>query len=226
MFVFRADRKTKWPPQPLIGWYIFDFSATTERNLPRLERKEELKVLDPVLGFFLADQKNKMVASNWLRHFQLLLWNHRMEFAALGNKHSTSSTKFVFFGKAKWLPHALIGSTYSTKVMVLGRSKENIMSARPLIGWGIFDCSPGIVEWSLMKLNRKQENVTSSTNLRFFGLIGKLRWPPWPLIGLKTFDCFSEAAERIFITWQEARTSTLFVFSGRSGNQYGCTYLW
>ena len=69
--------KTRWPPWPLIGWDILDFcSETAKRNLTKLERKQDLNVLYQVC-VFRADQKNKMaaLASDWLRHFGLLLWN-------------------------------------------------------------------------------------------------------------------------------------------------------
>ena len=69
--------KTKWPPLPLIGWDIFDFSSeTTEWNSMKHHRKEDLNVLYQVC-VFRADRKNKMaaLASDWLRHFRLLLWN-------------------------------------------------------------------------------------------------------------------------------------------------------
>ena len=81
-FVFRADRKTKWPPWPLIGWDIFDFSSkTAELNSTKLDRKQDLKAQYQVC-VFRADRKNKMatLASDWLRHFQLLLWNCWTEF--------------------------------------------------------------------------------------------------------------------------------------------------
>ena len=74
--------KTRWPPWPLIGWDIFDFSSeTAERNLTKLDRKQDLNVLYQVC-VFRADRKNKMaaLASDWLRHFRLLLWNHWTEF--------------------------------------------------------------------------------------------------------------------------------------------------
>ena len=123
--------KTRWPPWPLIGWDIFNFSSeTAERNLTKLDRKLDLNVLyqvcvfqadrkkkdghpglwlaetfstsplKPLNGiqrnftgskistsstksvFFRADWKNKMavLASHWLRHFRLLLWNRWTEF--------------------------------------------------------------------------------------------------------------------------------------------------
>ena len=79
--VFRANWK-KWPSWPLIGWDIFDFfSETAERNSTKLDRKQDLNVLYQVC-VFQADQKNKMaaLASDWLRHFRLLLWNRWTEF--------------------------------------------------------------------------------------------------------------------------------------------------
>ena len=78
-FVFFGPiRKTKWPPWPLNGWDIFDFSSeTTERNSLKLDRKQDLNALYQVY-VLRADRKNKMaaLASDWLRHFRLLLWNH------------------------------------------------------------------------------------------------------------------------------------------------------
>ena len=35
-----------------------------------------------------------------------------------------------------------------------------------------------------------------SSKYVFFGLIGKIRWPPWPLIGWDIFDFFEETTER------------------------------
>ena len=82
-FVFFGPiAKTRWPPWPLIGWDIFDFSSeTAEQNSTKLYRKVDLNVLYQVC-VFRADWKNKMaaLASNWLRHFRLLLWNRWTEF--------------------------------------------------------------------------------------------------------------------------------------------------
>ena len=79
--IFGQIGKTRWTPWPLIGWDIFDFSSkTAERNSTKLHRKQDLKVLYQVC-VFRADRKNKMaaLASDWLRHFRLLLWNRLME---------------------------------------------------------------------------------------------------------------------------------------------------
>ena len=69
--------KPRWPPRPLIGWDIIDFSSeTAEPNGKKLNRKQDLKVLYQVC-VFRADRKNKMapMASDLLRRFWLLLWN-------------------------------------------------------------------------------------------------------------------------------------------------------
>ena len=45
--------KTRWPPWPLIGWDIFDFSSeTAERNSTKLDRKQDLNVLYQVCVFW------------------------------------------------------------------------------------------------------------------------------------------------------------------------------
>ena len=65
-----------------LTFHIFDFSSeTAERNSTKLDRKQDLNVLYQVC-VFRADRKNKMaaLASDWLRHFRLLLWNHWLEF--------------------------------------------------------------------------------------------------------------------------------------------------
>ena len=71
---FGPIRKTRWPPWPLIGWDIFDFSSkTAEQNSTKLDSKQDLNILYQVC-LFRADWKNKMaaIASGSLRHFRLL----------------------------------------------------------------------------------------------------------------------------------------------------------
>ena len=73
--------KTRWPPWPLICWDIFDFySKTVEWNSTKFDRKQDLNVLYEIC-VFQADRKNKMatLASDWLRHFRLLIWNRWTE---------------------------------------------------------------------------------------------------------------------------------------------------
>ena len=45
-FVFiRQNGKPRWPPWSLIGRDFFDFSATVERNLTKLDRKQAIHIL-------------------------------------------------------------------------------------------------------------------------------------------------------------------------------------
>ena len=169
--------KTRWPPWSLIGWDIFDFaSETAERNSTKLDRKQDLNVLYQV-WVFRADRKNKMatLASDWLRHFRLLLWNRWTELnETLQEARSQCPLPSLCF---------------------LGRSEKQ--DGRP--GFWLaetFSTSP------LKLLNGIWWNLTGSkilmsfTKFVFFEPIGKTRWPPWPLIGLDIFDISSETAER------------------------------
>ena len=136
--VFGPIGKTRWLPWPLIGWDIFDFfSETAVRNSTKLDRKQDLNALYQVC-VFRADRKNKMatLASDWLRHFQLLLWNRWTEFnetwqEARSQRHLPS---FMFFEP--------IGKT---------------LPPWPLIGWDIFDFSSENAERNSTKLDRKQD---------------------------------------------------------------------
>ena len=139
-FVFSGPLvKTRWPPWPLIGWDIFDFSSeTAERNLRNFDRKQDLNVLYQVC-VFRADRKNNMaaLASDWLRHFRLLLWNRWMEFNETWQEARSQHPlqRFWFFrpiGKTRWPPWLLIG-------------------------WDIFDFSSETAERNSTKLDRKQD---------------------------------------------------------------------
>ena len=159
-----------------LTFHIFDFfSETTERNLTKLYRKVDLNILYQVC-VFRADRKNKMaaLASDWLRHFRLLLWNRWTEFNETWQEARSQRP----------LP----------SLCFLGRSEKQ--DGRPGL-WLVetFSTSP------LKPLNRIHRNLTgskismSSTKFVFFGLIGKTWWPPWPLIGWDIFDFSSETAE-------------------------------
>ena len=169
--------KTRWPPWPLIGWDIFDFSSeTAEQNSTKLDGKQAFDILYQVC-VLRADRKNKMaaLASDWLRHFRLLLWNGWTEFKET-------------WQEARFQRSLLI-------VCFLGRSEKQ--DGRPGLWLAeTFSTSP------LKPLNGIQWNLTgskismSSTKFVFFGPIGKTRWPPWPLIGWDIFNFSSETAER------------------------------
>ena len=70
---FGLIRKTRWPPWPMIGWDIFDFSSeTAERNSTKLDRKQDLKASTKFV-FFKSIRKTRLLPR--LRHFRLFLWN-------------------------------------------------------------------------------------------------------------------------------------------------------
>ena len=162
---------------PSLTFHILDFSSeTTEQNATKLDRKQELNILYQVC-VFRADQKNKMaaLASDWLRHFRLLFWNHWTEFnetwqEARSRRPLPSLCFLSRSEKQDGCPGLWLAETFSTS--------------------------------SLKPLNGIQRNLTgikistSSTKFVFFWPIGKTRWPPWPLIGWDIFDFITETAER------------------------------
>ena len=217
--------KTRWPPWPLIGWDIFDFSSeTAERNSTKLDRKQDLKALYQVC-VFRADRKNKMaaLASDWLRHFRLLLWNRWTEFNKTWQEARSQRPlpSLCFSGRSEkqdgrpglWLAETfstsslklqngiqqnLIGSKISkpsTKFVFFGPIGKTRWPPRPLIGWDIFDFSVETTEWNFQRILTGSKITMPSTKFVFFGPIGKTRWPPWPLICWDIFDFSSETAE-------------------------------
>ena len=202
--------KTRWPPWPLIGWDIFDFSSeTAEQNSTKLDRNQDLNALYQVC-VFRADRKNKMaaLASDWLRHFRLLLWNRRREFNETWQKARSQSP----------LPSLCFS----------GQSEKQ--DGRPGLWLAeIFSTSP------MKPLNRIQQNLIGSkiskpsTKFVFFGPIRKTRWLPWPLIGRDIFDFSSETAEPNSTKLdrkQDLNALYQACFSGRSEKQNGHPDLW
>ena len=168
--------KTRWPPWPLIGWNIFHFSETAERNSRKVDRKQDLNALYQVC-VFRADRKNKTaaLAPDWLRHFLLLLLNCWTEFNETWPEARSQ----------RFLP-SFCFSGWSEK-----------QDGRPCL-WLAETCSNS----SLKIINRIQRNLTGSkistvsTKFVVFKPIGKTRWLPWPLIGWDIFDLSSETAKR------------------------------
>ena len=164
------------------------------------------------------------LASDWLRHFRLLLWNRWTEFNETWQEARSQCPlpSLCFSGRSEkqdgrpclWLAETFSTSplkplngiqrnvtgskisTSSTKFVFLGTIKKK-QDGRPGL-WLVetFSTSPR------KPLNGIQRNLTgskistSSTKFVFFGPIRKTRWPPWPLIGWDIFDFSSEIAER------------------------------
>ena len=217
--------KTRWPPWPLIGWDIFYFfSETSELNSTKLDRKQDLNVLYQVC-VFRADRKNKMaaLASDWLRHFQLLLLNHWTEMNKTWQeaRYQCPLPSLCFSGRSEkqdGRPGFWLAESFSTSPLKpLNGIQRNLTGSKisMLLPSLCFsgrsekqDGRPGL--WlaetyftsSLKPLNGIQRNLTgskistSSTKFVFFGLMEKTRWLFWRLIGWDIFNFFSETAER------------------------------
>ena len=164
--------KTRWPPWPLIGWDIFDFSSeTAERNSTKLDRKQDLNVLYQVC-VFRADRKNKMAAlakppKRWhivLRCTMcgplglLLCWSENQDGHPgrwLAETFSTSPLK-PLNGILRNLTGSKI-SMSSTKFVFFGPIGKTRWPPWPLIGWDIFDLSSETADRNSTKHNRKQD---------------------------------------------------------------------
>ena len=194
ILLFGSIGKTRWPPWPLIGWDIFDFSSETiKQNSTKLDRKQDLNVLYQVC-VFRADQKIKMaaLASDWLRHFRLLLWNRWMEFNETWQEARSQCPlpSLCFSGRSEkqhGRPGLWMAKTFSTSPL-----KPLIWIERNLIGSKI---------------------SMSSTKFVFFGPIRKQKWPPW-LILQKGGTLYSGA--RYVAVWASCFLSFWRVFVGES----------
>ena len=205
---FRPIGKTRWPPWPLIGWDIFDFSSeTAERNSTKLDRKQDLNVLYQVF-VFRADRKNKMaaLASDWLRHFRLLLWNLWTEFKETWQEARSQRPlpSLCFLGRSEkqdgrpglWLAETFIhfsSETFERNSTKLDRKQDlNVL-----------------YQVCVFRADRKNKMAALASDwLRRFRL---LLWME-----------FNE-------TWQEPRSQRLLpslCFSGRSEKQDGRPGLW
>ena len=163
------------------------------------------------------------LASDWLRHFRLLLWNHWTEFNDTWQEARSQRPlpSLCFSGQSEkqdvcpglWLAETfstsplkrlngiqrnLIGSkilTSSTKFVFFGPIGKTRWPPWPLIGWDIFDFTSETAERNSTKLNRKQDlNVLYQVCV--FRANRKNKMAPWPLIGWDIFDFFSETAKR------------------------------
>ena len=183
----------------------FRFSSEiTERNWTKLDRKQDLNVLYQVC-VFRADRKNKMaaLASDWLRHIRLLLWSRWTEFNETWQEARSQLP----------LPSLCFSGCSEKQDGCLGLWLAETFSSSPL-----------------KPLNGIQQNLTGSkistfsTTFVIFGPIGKLRWPPWPLIGWNIFYFSSETAERYSTKLdrkQDLNVLPSLCFSGRSEKQDG-----
>ena len=163
------------------------------------------------------------MASDWLRHFRLLLWNRWMEFNETYQEARSQRPlpSLCFSGRSEkqdgrpglWLAETfstsplkplngnernLTGSkisTPSTKFVFFGPIGKTRWPPWPLIGWDIFDFSSETPEPNSMKLDRKQD-LKALYQVCVFRADRKNKMAAWPLIGWDIFDFSVETAER------------------------------
>ena len=158
--------KTRWPPWPLIGWDIFNFSSeTAERNSTKLDMKQDLNVLYQVC-VFRADRKNKMaaLASDWLKHFRLLLWNRWTEFNDTWQEARSQRPlpSFCFSGRSEkqdGRPGLWLAETFSTSPLKplneLNETWQEARYQRPLpslcfLGWSEKQDGLSVKRWHIV----------------------------------------------------------------------------
>ena len=110
--------KTRWPPWPLIGWDIFDFSSETAVPLNRIQWNltgSKISMSSTKFVFLGRSEKQDGRPGLWLAETfstSSLKPLNGIQRNLTGSKISTSSNKFVFFWplwKTRWPPSALIG---------------------------------------------------------------------------------------------------------------------
>ena len=193
---------------------IFDFSSeTAEWNSTKLGRKQDLNALYQVC-VFRADRKNKMaaLASDWLRHFRLLLWNRWTEFNETWHEASSQcllprscfSGRSGTFSTSPMKPlNGIQGnltesnvSMSSTKFVFFGLIHKTIWPPLPLIGWDIF----WLFLWNhwteFKETWQKASSQCPLPSLCFSGWSIKQYGRPGLWLAETYFDFFSETTER------------------------------
>ena len=163
------------------------------------------------------------LASDWLRHFRLLLWNRWTEFnetwqearsqrplpclCFLGRSEKQDGRPGLWFAETfstsplkplNGIQRYLTGSKISkpsTKFVFFGPIGKTRWPPCPLIGRDIFDFSSEITEPNSTKFDRKQDLKTLYQVCVFRANL-KARWAPRPLIGWDIFDFSLETTER------------------------------
>ena len=149
------------------------------------------------------------LASDWLWHFQLLLWNRWTKFNETWQEARSQCLlpSLCFSGRSEkrnGRPGLWLAETFSTSPL------------KPLNGIH-------------RKLIRSKIS-TPSTKFMLFGPIGKTRWPPLPLIGWDIFDFSSQTAEQYSTKLDRKQVLNVFyqvcVFWADRKKQYGRPCLW
>ena len=133
---FRLLLWNRWtefsPPWTMIDWDFFDFSATGEREFNKTWQEARSQCPLPTLCFSgRSETKLIALASDWLRHFQLLLWIRWTEFNETWQEIRTERLlQSVCFGpirKPSWPPWNLIGWDVLSVCVTAQRKPTNMV---------------------------------------------------------------------------------------------------
>ena len=160
-------------------WLAETFSTSPLKSLNRIQQNltgSKISTSSTKIVFFGQIRITRWPPwpSDWLRHFRLLLWYRWTEFNETWQEARSQPPlpSLCFLGRSEkqdGCPCLLLAETFSTSPL------------KPLNG----------IQGNLTG----SKISTSSTKFVFFRLIGKTRWPPWPLIGWDIFDFSSETAK-------------------------------
>ena len=227
-----------------LTFHIFNFSSeTTEQNSMKLDWKQDLNFFYQVC-VFRANPKNTVVAlaSDWLRHFRLLLWNSltKLNETWLEARYQLPLPSLCFSGQSEkqdGRPGLWFVEPFSTSLKPLNKIQRNLTGSKISTSSTKFvffrpiqkqDGRPGLwldetFSTSLLKpLNGIQRNLigrmisTSSTKFVLFGPIGKTRWPPclWLAETFSTSLKLLNGIQRNLTGSKISKSFTEFVFFG------------
>ena len=218
--------KTRWPPWPLIGWDIFDFSSETA---------EGRHIYD--WNIINCDVKQPI--------YLTITWNGRTEFNKTRQEPRSHRPlpSLCFLGRSQkqdGRPGLWLAETFSTSPLkplnriqrYLTGSKISVSSTNfvffgpirktrwlplPLIGWDIFYFFSETAERNSRKLDMKQD-LNILYQVCVFRTDGKTRCLPWPLICCDIFSTFPlkrlNRIQQNLTSSKISMSSTKFVFFG------------
>ena len=128
-------RKTRRPPWPQVGWVAFaELLLHAKQRLTYLIGWK-ISMSSTKFVFFSGGRKTKIavLASNWQRHFRLVLYNHCTEFNETCQESSTQrppKRKLCFSGRSEYqdgcIVHCLAETFSSSSLQQLNRIQRNL----------------------------------------------------------------------------------------------------
>ena len=153
--------KTRWPPWPLIGWDIFDFSQTAEHNSTKLDMKQDVNILYQVFVFFEPIEKTRWPP------WPLIGWDIFDFSSETAERFSTKLDRKQDFNVLY-------------EVMVFRADRKKKQDNRPGL-WLAETFSTSLKALNVIQRNLTGSKIwTSSTNCVFVGPISKQNW--WQIV--------------------------------------------